>query len=67
MCLLVLPWWQFIFIDTQVVEIVYRYDQDCIPEMYRGNVTAYIQDPLINKTCIKNVTVSLLTVMYFDF
>lgn len=44
----------------QVVEIVYRYDQDCVPEIYRGNVTSYIQNPLTNKTCIKNVTVSPL-------
>ncbi|KAL7610211.1 hypothetical protein Lser_V15G12105 [Lactuca serriola] len=46
-----------LFASERVVEIVYRYDQDCVPEIYRGNVTSYIQNPLTNKTCIKNVTV----------
>ncbi|KAM0066782.1 putative CDC50/LEM3 family protein [Helianthus debilis subsp. tardiflorus] len=27
-----------LFASERVVEIVYRYDQDCVPEMYRGNV-----------------------------
>lgn len=47
----------------QVVEIVYRYDQDCLPEMYRGNGTAYIKNAQANKTCIENITVSP---WYFD-
>lgn len=51
---------QFLFTGMQVVEIVYRYDQDCVPETYRGNVTSYIQNSLTNKTCIENITVSLL-------
>ncbi|KAI3813744.1 hypothetical protein L1987_18476 [Smallanthus sonchifolius] len=46
-----------LFASERVVEIVYRYDQDCVPEMYRGNVTAYIQNSLTNKTCIENITV----------
>ncbi|KAJ9564574.1 hypothetical protein OSB04_000540 [Centaurea solstitialis] len=46
-----------LFASMRVVEIIYRYDQDCVPEMYRDNVTSYIQSPLTNKTCIKNVTV----------
>ncbi|KAD3640594.1 hypothetical protein E3N88_29817 [Mikania micrantha] len=46
-----------LFASERVVEIVYRYDQDCVPEMYRGNATAYIKNSLTNKTCIKNITV----------
>ncbi|KAF5809201.1 putative CDC50/LEM3 family protein [Helianthus annuus] len=46
-----------LFASERVVEIVYRYDQDCVPEMYRGNVSAYIRNSLTNKTCIGNITV----------
>ncbi|XP_071692390.1 ALA-interacting subunit 5-like isoform X2 [Rutidosis leptorrhynchoides] len=46
-----------LFASERVVEIVYRYDQECIPEMYCDNVTGYIQSSHTNKTCIKNVTV----------
>ncbi|XP_076959460.1 ALA-interacting subunit 3-like [Bidens hawaiensis] len=46
-----------LFASKRVVEIVYRYDQDCLPEMYRGNATAYIKNSDANKTCIENITV----------
>ncbi|MFS7952158.1 putative CDC50/LEM3 family protein [Helianthus anomalus] len=52
-----------LFASERVVEIVYRYDQDCVPEMYRGNVSAYIRNSRTNKTCIGNITVSLHTTL----
>ncbi|XP_014502168.1 putative ALA-interacting subunit 2 isoform X1 [Vigna radiata var. radiata] len=37
--------------SNSVVEIVDRYDMDCIPEEYRNNKVAYIKDDLISKNC----------------
>ncbi|CAI8587353.1 unnamed protein product [Vicia faba] len=34
-----------------VVEIVDRYDNDCVPEEYRGNKVAYVKDNSIPKNC----------------
>jgi len=46
--------------SRDVVEIVDRYETDCIPESLRGEKAtklAHIQDPLSNKTCQRNLTV----------
>lgn len=34
-----------------VVEIVDRYDMDCVPEEYRSNKVAYVKDDSISKNC----------------
>lgn len=40
-----------------VVEIVYRYDVECIPEPYRSNKVAFIKDSSILKNCTKEIKV----------
>ncbi|KAL6542701.1 hypothetical protein OROHE_010221 [Orobanche hederae] len=40
-----------------VVEIVYRYDAECVPESFRGNKLAYIKDDLIPKNCTKHLKI----------
>ncbi|XP_077243785.1 putative ALA-interacting subunit 2 isoform X2 [Tasmannia lanceolata] len=37
--------------SQSVVEIVYRYDTDCIHESFRSNKVAYIKDRSISKNC----------------
>ncbi|KAH9287755.1 hypothetical protein KI387_031872, partial [Taxus chinensis] len=39
--------------SRSVIEILYRYETECIPEIYRINKLAYIQDDLTPKTCSK--------------
>ncbi|CAA0827566.1 Putative ALA-interacting subunit 2 [Striga hermonthica] len=43
--------------SESVVEIVYRYDVDCLPEQFRGNKLAYIQNDLIPKNCSKSIKI----------
>lgn len=43
--------------SNQVVEIVDRYDVDCIPEQLQNDQLAYIQNSETNKTCIRNLIV----------
>ncbi|VVB00090.1 unnamed protein product [Arabis nemorensis] len=45
-----------LFASQDVVEIVYRYDNDCIPETARANKVAYIQGDG-DKNCTRNLKV----------
>ncbi|KAI9122432.1 hypothetical protein K1719_006272 [Acacia pycnantha] len=40
-----------------VVEVVDRYDVDCVPEEYRSNKVAYIKDDSISKNCSRKLKV----------
>ncbi|KAL2252115.1 UNVERIFIED_CONTAM: putative ALA-interacting subunit 2 [Sesamum indicum] len=40
-----------------VVEIVYRYDVECVPVLYRSNKLAYIKNNLIPKNCSKSLKI----------
>ncbi|XP_028065634.1 ALA-interacting subunit 1-like, partial [Camellia sinensis] len=46
-----------LFASESVVEIVDRYDKDCVPSNFGDDVLAYIQSSKTNKTCIKTLTV----------
>ncbi|KAI8018181.1 ALA-interacting subunit 5 [Camellia lanceoleosa] len=46
-----------LFASESVVEIVDRYDKDCVPSNFGNDVLAYIQSSKTNKTCIKTLTV----------
>ncbi|KAH6826227.1 endoplasmic reticulum oxidoreductins 1 [Perilla frutescens var. hirtella] len=39
--------------SRSVVEIVYRYDVECVPEPFKGNKLAYIENDFIPKNCTK--------------
>jgi hypothetical protein len=41
----------------QVVEIIDRYDEACVPVNMTENKLAYIQNETISKECIRNLTV----------
>ncbi|XP_020269990.1 putative ALA-interacting subunit 2 [Asparagus officinalis] len=43
--------------SDSVVEIVDRYDNECIPEVYRSNKLAYIKDSSISKNCSRTIRV----------
>ncbi|XP_077253845.1 putative ALA-interacting subunit 2 isoform X2 [Tasmannia lanceolata] len=43
--------------SQSVVEIVYRYDTECIPESFRSNKVAYIKDSSISKNCNQTLKV----------
>ncbi|KAL6553162.1 putative ALA-interacting subunit 2 [Orobanche gracilis] len=43
--------------SQSIVEIVYRYDAECVPEPFRGNKLAYIKDDLIPKNCTKHLKI----------
>lgn len=45
--------------DMQVVEIVDRYDIDCIPEEHRSNKVAYVKDDSISKNCSRFLKVTI--------
>ncbi|XP_044506430.1 ALA-interacting subunit 5-like [Mangifera indica] len=47
-----------LFASESVVEIVDRYDVDCVPSNYSSNVIAYIQSTATNKTCTRSLTVT---------
>ncbi|XP_078436916.1 putative ALA-interacting subunit 2 isoform X2 [Wolffia australiana] len=44
-------------VSQSIVEIVDRYDNDCVPEEFRGNKVAYIKDSSISKICIRQLRV----------
>ncbi|XP_058226857.1 ALA-interacting subunit 1-like [Rhododendron vialii] len=46
-----------LFASENVVEIVDRYDKDCVPSTYNGSMLEFIQSSETNKTCIKTLTV----------
>ncbi|XP_041007743.1 ALA-interacting subunit 1-like isoform X1 [Juglans microcarpa x Juglans regia] len=46
-----------LFASEWVVEIVDRYDGDCVPHNYTYNKLAYIQNSETNKTCMKRLIV----------
>ncbi|KAJ6861612.1 hypothetical protein NC651_037624 [Populus alba x Populus x berolinensis] len=46
-----------LYASEHVVEIVERYDKDCIPPDYRNNSLHYIQTSEINKTCTMTINV----------
>lgn len=43
--------------SESVVEIVDRYDTECIPKVYRSNKVAYIKDNSISKNCTREIRV----------
>ncbi|KAK1571259.1 hypothetical protein Q3G72_014201 [Acer saccharum] len=43
--------------SEKVVEVVYRYDLDCVPSNYTNNKLGFIQNPQIDKTCHKKLTI----------
>lgn len=46
------------FLDCQVVEIVDRYDHDCVPPDFSQDKLKFIQSSSTNKTCDRKLTVS---------
>ncbi|KAJ9554372.1 hypothetical protein OSB04_018417 [Centaurea solstitialis] len=42
--------------DT-VVEIIDRYDEECIPDVYSTNPESFIQNPATEKTCVRSLRV----------
>jgi len=46
-----------LFASQRVVEIVHRYDEECVPPIFSSDQLAYIQSSITNKTCTKNFTV----------
>ncbi|KAL6959693.1 ALA-interacting subunit 3 [Sarracenia purpurea var. burkii] len=46
-----------LFASENVVEIVDRYDKDCLPSIYSNDALAYIQSTQTNKTCMRSLTV----------
>ncbi|XP_042499839.1 ALA-interacting subunit 5-like [Macadamia integrifolia] len=49
-----------LFASEHVVEIVDRYDKDCIPEKYSNDMVAFIRSIKTNKTCLRTLTVPKL-------
>jgi hypothetical protein len=49
-----------LFASQDVVEIIYRYETECIPADNRSDKVGYIQDDATNKTCVKTLTVPKL-------
>ncbi|KAJ4828799.1 ALA-interacting subunit 5 [Turnera subulata] len=47
-----------LFASEHVVEIVDRYDYDCVPSHYRNDSILFIQDSKTNKTCTRSLTVT---------
>ncbi|XP_048134495.1 ALA-interacting subunit 3-like isoform X2 [Rhodamnia argentea] len=49
-----------LFASQRVVEIVDRYDEDCIPPSFKDRALGFIQDDNTDKTCIRKLTVPKL-------
>lgn len=49
----------------QVVEVPFRYDEECLPPDRKNDAVAYIKDDTANKTCNKKLTVS--TIAYHQY
>ncbi|KAJ0042590.1 hypothetical protein Pint_18315 [Pistacia integerrima] len=47
-----------LFASESVVEIVDRYDIDCVPSNYSSNMLAYIQSTATNKTCTRSLNIT---------
>ncbi|WOL07341.1 ALA-interacting subunit 5-like [Canna indica] len=43
--------------SKQVVEVVHRYDMDCIPDQFQNDKVAFIQSSATNKSCTATLTV----------
>ncbi|GKV36928.1 hypothetical protein SLEP1_g45012 [Rubroshorea leprosula] len=43
--------------SRSVVEIVYRYDAECVPKAFRGNKVSYIKNGSIPKNCYRSLKV----------
>ncbi|XXG65649.1 hypothetical protein AAC387_Pa05g3293 [Persea americana] len=43
--------------SRDVVEIIDRYETECVPENFKGDKLAFIQDPRTEKTCTRILTV----------
>ncbi|XP_071714627.1 ALA-interacting subunit 3-like [Rutidosis leptorrhynchoides] len=43
--------------SDSVVEIIDRYDEDCVPEDFSKNAESFIQNPEIKKTCLRYLKV----------
>ncbi|XP_050227894.1 ALA-interacting subunit 3-like [Mercurialis annua] len=46
-----------LFASEHVVEIVDRYDKDCIPSIFRNDSLQFIRSSTTNKTCTRSLTV----------
>ncbi|KAL3729582.1 hypothetical protein ACJRO7_026674 [Eucalyptus globulus] len=46
--------------SKRVVEIVDRYDEDCIPQSFKNKTLGYMQDDKTNKTCTRSLVVPKL-------
>ncbi|KHG23160.1 ALA-interacting subunit 1 -like protein [Gossypium arboreum] len=46
--------------SEKVVEIVDRYDESCVPSDYSNDKLKFIQNPSINKSCVRTLTVPKL-------
>ncbi|KAL2320485.1 hypothetical protein Fmac_029454 [Flemingia macrophylla] len=46
-----------LFASESVVEVPFRYDDECLPPDYKNDALAYIQNDSINKTCTRKLTV----------
>ncbi|XP_061343303.1 ALA-interacting subunit 3-like [Gastrolobium bilobum] len=46
-----------LFASERVVEVPFRYDDQCLPSVYRDRAEAYIKDDKTNKTCTRTYTV----------
>lgn len=49
----------YMIYDLQVVEIVDRYDIDCVPEQFKSNKLGYIKDSSYPKNCSRTLKVML--------
>lgn len=47
------------------MEIVERYDIECVPEIYRSNKVAYIKNSLITKKCDHLIKVNFMPSQLF--
>lgn len=55
----------FLFIVIQVVEIIDRYDYECIPEDMRNDKVGYIQNGNSEKSCTRTLKVSSFSFFLF--
>ncbi|BAT84951.1 ALA-interacting subunit 3-like [Vigna umbellata] len=46
-----------LFASESVVEVPFRYDEECLPPNHKNDAVAYIKDDTANKTCNKKLTV----------
>ncbi|KAJ8533571.1 hypothetical protein K7X08_006895 [Anisodus acutangulus] len=46
-----------LYASESVVEIVYRYDTDCVPDNFKSQKVAYIKDSSVSKNCTRSLKV----------